>query len=169
MKDDDFSEFAASRLGRLSRIAFLLAGDHHAAEDLVQSTLEKVAEHWKRVSRMGSPDAYARRILYNEHVSVWRRTRLESSTNTPPEPESISDMAEGVVHRLMLRRALAKLTPRQRAVVVLRFYEDLSVTEAAQALGCTEGTVKSQTSLALTRLRQLAPELGEFSREVVLR
>ncbi len=167
MKDDDFSEFAASRLGRLSRIAFLLTGDHHGAEDLVQSTLEKVAEHWKRVSRMGSPDAYARRILYNEHVSVWRRTRLETSTDTPPEPAA-GDEAEAVVRRLMLRRALAKLTPRQRAVLVLRFYEDLSVTDAAHALGCSEGTVKSQTSLALTRLRQLAPELGDFSREVVL-
>jgi RNA polymerase sigma-70 factor (sigma-E family) len=167
MKDDDFSEFAASRLGRLSRIAFLLTGDHHGAEDLVQSTLVKVAEHWSRVSRVGSPDAYARRILYHEHISVWRRTRMETSAERPDEPCE-GDAAEAVVRRLMLRRALAKLTPRQRAVVVLRFYEDLSVAEAARVLGCSEGTVKSQTSLALTRLRQLAPELGDFSREVVL-
>jgi RNA polymerase sigma-70 factor (sigma-E family) len=166
--EDDFSEFARSRLARLSRIAFLLTGDHHAAEDLLQTALTKVAEKWKRVSQTGSPDAYVRRVLYNEHVSMWRRTRLEVTTEHPPEVATGQDEADSALRRIMLRVALARLTPRQRAVIVLRFFEDLSVGEAAEVLRCSEGTVKSQTSYALGRLRELAPELGDFSSKGVL-
>ncbi|GIH09702.1 DNA-directed RNA polymerase sigma-70 factor [Rhizocola hellebori] len=168
MEDDDFGEFLQARIARLSRIAFLLTGDHHAAEDLLQASLEKVAQHWKRIRRSGAPDAYVRRVLYHEHVSIWRKTRLETATDSIPEPAPSADEAEDVVRRVVLQRALSRLTPRQRAVVVLRFFEDLPVSDAAQVLGCSEGTVKSQTSLALTRLRQLAPELDDFSREGVL-
>lgn len=163
MDEDGFREFAEARLGRLSRVAYLLTGDHHAAEDLLQSALEKVASRWKRVSAMGSPDAYVRRVLYHEHVSIWRRTRLEISTDAPPDVLTGQDEGESAVRRIVLRRALSRLTPRQRAVVVLRFFEDLSVGEAAAALGCSEGTVKSQTAHALMRLRQLAPELADLA------
>jgi RNA polymerase sigma-70 factor (sigma-E family) len=169
VEDDDFGEFVRARIARLSRIAFLLTGDHHAAEDLLQACLEKVAQHWKRVRRAGSPDAYVRRALYHEHVSAWRRTRLETATERVPDGPLGSDEAEAVVRRIVLQRALSRLTPRQRAVLVLRFFEDLSVQEAAHVLDCSQGTVKSQTSLALARLRQLAPELDGFSREGVLR
>lgn len=164
MEDDEFREFVESRLGRLSRVAFLLTGNHHAAEDLLQSALEKVAQHWRRVAAGGSPDAYVRRVLYHEHVSIWRRTRLEVSTDQLPETATGDDDADTAVRRLVLQRALTRLTPRQRAVIVLRFFEDLSVEDTARVLGCSEGTVKSQTSHALSRLRELAPELGDFAR-----
>jgi RNA polymerase sigma-70 factor (sigma-E family) len=167
--DDDrgFREFAQTRLARLSRVAFLLTGDHHAAEDLLQSTLERVAQHWDRVVASGSPEGYVRKVLYHEHVSMWRRHRREMSTDSVPERQSGHDEAESALRRLLLERALAKLTHRQRAVVVLRFFEDLSVAEAAEALNCSTGTVKSQTSVALQRLRVLAPELADLITEGV--
>jgi RNA polymerase sigma-70 factor (sigma-E family) len=166
--DDEagFREFVASRLGRLSGVAYLLTGDHHAAQDLVQDALVKLARHWRRVSAVGSPDAYVRKVLYHEHVSSRRRRRpIETPDPAPPEASGSGDEAGDVVRRLMLRQALVRLTVRQRSVIVLRFYEDLSAAETAEALGCTIGTVKSQTHHALGRLRVLAPELAELVQE----
>jgi RNA polymerase sigma-70 factor (sigma-E family) len=167
--DDDrgFREFAQTRLARLSRVAFLLTGDHHVAEDLLQSTLERVAQHWGRVVASGSPEAYVRKVLYHENVSMWRRRRREISTDSVPERQAGPDEAESALRRVLLQRAMAKLTHRQRAVVVLRFFEDLSVAEAAEALNCSTGTIKSQTSVALQRLRELAPELADLMTEGV--
>jgi RNA polymerase sigma-70 factor (sigma-E family) len=166
--DDEaaFREFVAARLARMSGVAYLLTGDHHAAQDLVQATLVKLARHWRRVSTVGTPDAYVRRMLYNEHVSAWRRRRrVELPTAAPPERADARDEAADAVRRLMLRQALSRLTPRQRAVIVLRFYEDMSEADTAEALGCSVGTVKSQTHHALDRLRVLAPELADLVRE----
>ncbi|MDQ7905003.1 SigE family RNA polymerase sigma factor [Phytohabitans sp. ZYX-F-186] len=161
---DGFQEFVRARLMSLSRVAYLLAGDHNAAEDLVQSTLMKVALRWHQVREAADPDAYVRRILYNERISAWRRRGrgAEVLTDTPPERPSTVDEAEAVARRLMLRRALARLTARQRATIVLRFFEDLSPAEAAEVLGCSVNAVKSQTHHAVGRLRALAPELAEL-------
>ncbi|WP_144119596.1 SigE family RNA polymerase sigma factor [Catellatospora sichuanensis] len=168
MDDDGFREFVHARLSRLSRIAYLLTGDHHAAEDLLQNALVKLASRWSKVASGGAPDAYLRKILYHEHVSAWRRNRhlrAEWPTAEPPEGGSGRDMAAETVRRVLLEQALAKLTRKQRAVIVLRFVEDLSEADAAAALGVTVGTVKSQTSYALKRLRELAPELHVLVRE----
>jgi RNA polymerase sigma-70 factor (sigma-E family) len=163
--DDGLREFLSGRLAALSRTAYLLTGDHHAAEDLLQNTLVIVAARWHRVSAADDPAAYVRRILYHEHVSSWRRNRhlrAEHSTASVPERAGPRDMSGDIVRRVVLERALARLTPRQRAVIVARFYEDLTEIDAAAALGCSVGTIKSQTHHALGGLGELAPELADL-------
>jgi RNA polymerase sigma-70 factor (sigma-E family) len=165
--DDGFRQFVVTRLSRLSRVAYLLTGDHHAAEDLLQSALVKVGVHWRRVRAADDPDAYVRRVLYHEWVSAWRRRsrRAEHPVGEPPEAAAEGDVADDTVRRILLERALAKLTPKQRAVIVLRYFEDLSEVDTADALACSVGTVKSQTSHALGRLRTLAPELADLIKD----
>jgi RNA polymerase sigma-70 factor (sigma-E family) len=159
--EEGFREFVRARLPRLSRAAYLLAGGHAQAEDLLQGALIKAALHWSKVSAAGDPEAYIRKILYHEHVRVWRRRRfLEHSTAQVPDRAAGGDETDRAVLRLVLEQALAKLTPRQRAVIVLRYFEDLSEAVTAQVMGTSVGTVKSQTSHALSRLRALAPELA---------
>jgi RNA polymerase sigma-70 factor (sigma-E family) len=155
-------DFLAVRLPTLSRVAYLLTGDHHAAEDLVQSVLVKVARHWRRVSAADKPDAYVRRMLYNEHVTAVQRRGDSIPVAVTPERAADVDFADSVVRRVVLRRALTMLTARQRVVLVLRFFEDLSENDTAQLLGCSPGTVKSQVHHALRRLRTLAPELTDL-------
>jgi len=157
---DGFAEFVTARGPALSRVAYLLMGDHHAAADLVQAALERAARHWVRVSAAGDPDGYVRQIMVNQRTSWWRRHRGLVSTGTVPD-RPVGDQTARSVDRIVLARALAALAPRQRAIVVLRFYEDYSVSATAEALGCSEGTVKSQTHDALTRLRHLLPELTD--------
>lgn len=145
----------------LLRAAYLLTGDAHAAEDLVQAALERCAGRWDKLGEQ--PEAYVRRVMYHLNVSWWRRrrSRPESLVEEPPEtPAAGHD--EATVVALLLQGALRRLTARQRTVLVLRFYEDLSEAQVADAMGCSVGTVKSQTSAALRRLRQLAPELDEL-------
>lgn len=164
--EEGFREFVRTRLPRLSRAAYLLAGGHAQAEDLLQATLIKAAVRWSRISAVGDPEAYIRKILYHEHVRSWRRRRfLEQPTAVVPDGPSPADETERAVLRLVLEQALAKLTPRQRAVVVLRYFEDLSEAATAQVMGTSVGTVKSQTSHALARLRKLAPELAGLVEE----
>ncbi len=147
----------------LSRIAYLLTGDHHDAQDLVQAVLVKVLRQWRRVAAAQAPDSYLRRMIYHEHVSAWRRRRRgEVLAAEPSGPGVEPDFADASVRKLALRQALARLTPRQRAVIVLRFFEDMSEVDTAEVLGCSLGTVKSQTHHALGRLRTLAPELADF-------
>jgi RNA polymerase sigma-70 factor (sigma-E family) len=169
--DDGFGDFVRSRLGPLSRVAYLLTGDHHSAEDLLQSALIKVAGRWRRLAAEGNPEAYLRKVLYHEHISAWRSRsrRPRVSAAAFPELACQHDEAADVVRRLVLRQALDRLTRKQRAVLVLRFFEDLSEADTAQALGCSVGTVKSQTSYALGRLRVLAPELATLIQEKALR
>jgi RNA polymerase sigma-70 factor (sigma-E family) len=126
--DDGFREFVRSRIGPLSRVAYLLTGDHHGAEDLLQAALIKLAGRWKRLAQHGHPEAYLRKVLYHEHISAWRRRsrRPEVSIAMPAERAGHHDEAGDVVRRLVLRQALDKLTRKQRAVLVLRFFEDLS-------------------------------------------
>lgn len=168
MEDDDgFREFVEARLARLSRVAYLLTGQHDDAEDLLQATLVKVAVRWRRVAGAGDPEAYVRKVMYHERILTWRKWRRQvvQPADGVPELGHAGDGADVVVRRILLERALARLTWRQRAVLVLRYFEDLSAADTAAVLGCSIGTVKSQTSHALGRLRTVAPELAELIRE----
>ncbi len=152
-----FDEFVAARSGALLRTAWLLTGDHHLAEDLVQHALMQVARHWERIST--SPEAYARRTMHHQHISLWRRRHFTETAwggYDAAQPATDPDL------RLSVTEALARLTPKQRAVLVLRFFEDLTEAQAATVLGVSVGTVKSSTRQALSRLRALAPELADL-------
>ncbi|WP_214319918.1 SigE family RNA polymerase sigma factor [Nonomuraea sediminis] len=154
---DGFRAFVYSRERALMRTAYLLTGDPHLAEDLLQSVLAKVAQKWHKLERDANPEAYARRALVNEHIS-WRR-RLRHAELPSAAPPDLPERGQDVELKLALRDALARLTPKQRAVIVLRYYEDRTERETADLLGCSVGTVKSQTNYALSKLRALAPEL----------
>ena len=168
-----FNAYVRERWAPLLRTATLLTGDRHAAEDLVQETLVRAAQHWSRVEP-ATADAYVRRILYTRSVDAWRWRRHQPDPvdiASHPEPvEGVTESPDAVAARLTLAEALSRLTPRQRAVLVARFYEDRTEVDAARVLGCSVSTVKSQTRHALERLRVLAPELAAtFGREEVVR
>ena len=156
---EDFSAFAVSRWPGLVRLAFGLTGDRWAAEDLAQATLTRAYVAWRRVSRADDPDAYLRRILVNASNRRFRRHRVAEQPGDPPET-AVEGPAELVSERTVLLAALRQLPPRQRAVVVLRYWEDLTDTQIAATLGCSPGTVRSQLSRALAKLRE-SPVLGE--------
>ena len=156
-REVELREFVSARGAALSRAAFLLTGDHQAAEDLVQETYVVMVRRWHRSGTV-DPEAYVRRILYSRFVDGWRRRRLLELPWASPPDVAGRDEEEPVTDRLTLAGALARLTPRQRAVLVLRFYEDLSVTQAAAALDISPNTVKSHTRDAIQRLRELAPD-----------
>lgn len=144
----------------LLRSAYLLTGDQHLAEDLVQTALGKTHLAWRRV-RIDTAEAYARRVMYHEHVSRWRRSRIrESFPGDLQEGPTGPDATAEVNAKLAVRRALLQLGKRQRAVLVLRYFEDRSERDTAEVLGISVGTVKSQTHRALAQLRVLAPELS---------
>lgn len=159
---ESFDAWAAATQHSLLRTATLLTGDHHRAEDLVQEALTKVALRWRRL-RDEHPSAYARQVIVRDNISWWRRNRREPVHQV--EAPSIPSASLVVDRRLVLQQALARLTPRQRAVVVLRYYDDLSETQTAEVMGVSVGTVKSQTHLALRRLRERAPELADLLEE----
>ncbi|MCX4469165.1 RNA polymerase sigma-E factor [Micromonospora sp. MW-13] len=148
--------FVESHQLRLLRSAYLICGNQHQAEDLLQDALLKLALRWPSV-REGDPAAYVRAILYRDAVSWWRRRRRERLSEYPPE--QLTRDRDGAL-RLALHDALGRLPPRQRAVLVLRYFEDLTETSTAEVLGVTVGTVKSQCHAGLRRLREVAPELG---------
>jgi RNA polymerase sigma-70 factor (sigma-E family) len=153
-RDLDFSEYFAARVQRFRRVAFALCGDWHGAEDLVQAMFVQLYRRWRRV-RPDTVDAYARRILLNLFFAGRRRSGWEYVT--PSLPDSASLPGRDASLRLDVERALAELTPRQRAMVVLRFLEDLPVAEVAALLGVAEGTVKSQTARGVEALRAALP------------
>ncbi|ADD42908.1 SigE family RNA polymerase sigma factor [Stackebrandtia nassauensis] len=157
MTDDPVSEFdafARARTPALLRAAYLLTGDQHSAEDLVQSALARTMRAWKRLQRTENADAYTRKTMYHLQVRWWRRrTRERQYYQRWEQPGTVSDSSEDVGRQLELQAALRRLTAKQRAVLVLRFFEDLSVVETAEVLRCTTGTVKSQTAKALLRIR----------------
>jgi RNA polymerase sigma-70 factor (sigma-E family) len=158
VSDDDFRDFATAASPSLSRTAYLLTGDHQLAEDLLQSALANTFRHWRRI-RTGNPVAYVRQAMHREQISWWRRRRpIEHLSGEPVERGRAEDLADHAAQRLSLAQLLAQLPPRQRAVVVLRFYDDLTEVETARVLGCAVGTVKRQTYDALARLRQAMPE-----------
>jgi len=151
--DAEFTDFVHGAWPGLYRTAYLLIGDHQLAEDLVQTSLAKTYASWGKVKEPAAAPAYARVVLANTAASWFRRRGWRNEHPTETLPDS------GVEHdpstRTAVVDALATLAPRQRAVVVLRYYDDLSVREVAHALGISEGTVKSQTSDALARLRHV--------------
>ncbi|MEW2571518.1 SigE family RNA polymerase sigma factor [Streptomyces sp. NPDC047070] len=153
-----FREFVENRSTTLLRTAVLLSGgDRHAAEDLLQNALIKAAGRWHRIDE---PEAYVRQILYRQQVSRWRLKwrRRELTVAEPPE-RTDADAASATELRILMRGALARLTARQRTVLVLRYFEDLPEADVARILGCSVGTVRSTTHRSLARLRVLAPEL----------
>ncbi len=158
----DFDVFVRSRSRALLRAACLLTGDQHLAEDLVQSALARTYRSWHRLRDVNHAEAYARRTMYHLQISFWRRCRVpEALSGDLPEPLRAvrREDTNALALRLVLGRALLRLTPKQRAVLVLRFFEDRSEAETAEVLGVSTGTVKSQTARALLRLRATAPEL----------
>lgn len=156
---DTFREFVSGRSAALMRTAFLLTGDHQHAEDLVQSALFKSVRVWSRIQ--ANPEAYVRRIMVNENISRWRRRRVHEVTLVDL-PAHLPAEAPDPDVRLTLLAALDRLTTKQRTVLVLRFFEDLTEVQTAALLGIGPGTVKSQTRQALDRLRTLAPELSDL-------
>lgn len=154
-----FEDFIAARSRQLQRTAYLLTRDHHLAQDLVQTTYAKVWPAWSRISGE-EPEAYVRRVMINTYTSWWRRKwRGETPTEELPDVGRSGEQ-ERVDDRAGLWAALGRLPARQRAVVVLRYFEDLSEAETARLLGCSTGNVKSQASRALAKLR-LDPALLE--------
>jgi RNA polymerase sigma-70 factor (sigma-E family) len=157
---EGFDDFVGTRSPRLLRIAFLLTRDWALAEDLLQTALARAWEAWQRIE--GEPEPYVRRIIVNAYASSWRRKwRGELPTADLPETPIAVDPNAGLDDRDRLWRALGRLPRRQRAVLVLRYFEDLSEAEIADVLDCSIGTVKSQASRALAKLRldeTLVPE-----------
>jgi RNA polymerase sigma factor (sigma-70 family) len=159
--DAAYVEFVTGRMAWLRRFAFLLCRDWHRADDLVQTAVTKLYANWPRAERMENLEAYTRRILVNTYLAEqrapwWKRVVVHGDRQT------LDDASQGALHRggevdleasLDLRDALMRLTPRQRAVLALRYFDDLSVAEAAAALGCSPGNIKKQTWVALGALR----------------
>jgi RNA polymerase sigma-70 factor (sigma-E family) len=145
VRDQEFQDLYVGRAPALRRTAFLLCGDWHQAEDLVQVAFEKVYASW---SRLREPEAVLRRTLVRCWIDETRRPhrREQPVADVPDRPDELPE-------QVSLRRALSAVPPRQRACLVLRFYDDLSVADTARLLGCTQGTVKSQTSRGLEALR----------------
>jgi RNA polymerase sigma-70 factor (sigma-E family) len=162
-----FADFVTARTRVLIRVAYMLTGDQHAAEDLLQSALTKTAARW-RTLRHEDPEGYVRTVMYREQVSWWRRLGRHREMAVDPPPDRVAaDTSGNTDLRLSVREALLRLPPAQRAVLVLRFFEDLTETQAADVLGCSVGTVRSRTHRALARLRELLPtDVGRHVTEV---
>ena len=159
--DRQFPEFFAGQYGPLRRLGFLLTGDWAQAEELAQETLVRVWWRWPLVRRQRHPEAYARKVLVNRHRSLLRRLRLEARHAGRGEPEPVADPGSRE-ELLVVRAAIRRLPPRQRAVLVLRYHEDLPEQEVARLLRVPLGTVKSTTNRALARLRRdLAGQLPD--------
>lgn len=152
-EEAEFDELVAGRAYSLRRTAYLMCGDWHQAEDLVQVTFMKLHASWHRIRRQEAFDAYLRKTLLRALIDEKRRARWrwEAPTDVLPEVVDPAPLPDGV--RDLLVAGLRRLPPRQRATLVLRYFEDLSVEETAHALGCSPGTVKSQTSKGLAALR----------------
>ena len=154
-EDEEFREFVTTRRNALLRSAYLLTGDHGKAEDLVQTTLERTHRRWGRIQHRDSPERYARRVMINLTISTSRLKRFrERPLESAPEPRT-ADPCDRVAERDLLWSALQQLPAGMRAALVLRYYEDLSQEETASLLGCSVGTVKSQTSRGLASLRRV--------------
>jgi RNA polymerase sigma-70 factor (sigma-E family) len=161
MREDEsaYRDFVTTRIAHLRRVAFLVCGDWHLAEDAVSTALAKLYVHWDKVRDRERIDAYARtmvvRAVLDERRRPWRRER--NPYDEAVVARSVPDSTAQVHDRLLLRKALESLPRRRRAVLVLRFYEGLSVEETADAMGCAAGTVKSQTARGLATLRDILP------------
>lgn len=179
--EQEFAEYFSARRDAVRRSAYLLCGDWQRADDLAQTAFVALYRRWRKIRDPGALDAYVRRSVVRAAIDESRRPwHRERFTDSPPEPPAgttdrrtgVNDPAEEVANRDALLAALRAIPPRQRAVLVLRYWEDLDVTSTARALGCTEGTVKSQAARGLAALRgRLGDLLAEFrpggTREVI--
>ena len=155
MRDSDevaFGDFMAARWAALFRTAYLITGDRHEAEDLLQTSLAKTFVSWRRVRDKGAADAYVRRVMVNTAASRWRSGRHEQATAVLPDAGHDGGV-ESATTQVVLWQRISELPPRMRATLVLRYYEDLTEAETAREMGCSVGAVKSQTHHALKRLR----------------
>jgi RNA polymerase sigma-70 factor (sigma-E family) len=157
-RDEEFQGFVVGRWPRLVRTAFLLTGERHAAEDLVQTTLEQVYVAWRKVGSADDPDTYVRRVMINAHARRHRRRLKEylaprSDASLVPELPDSGDRIAQADDRGTLLKALAALPTRQREAVVLRYWEDLSESQTAEAMGCSVGAVKSNAARGIAKLR----------------
>lgn len=159
MREDaeTFDAFVRARLPHLLRFGRALTGSEHAAADLVQDALERTLVKWPKITSE-DPEGYVRRAMVNRSISVWRKLRRERLTDQLPQSSYDDPEHDGA-----LLDALRRLPPRQRAVIALRYYEDLTEAQTAAILGCSVGTVKSQASQAMSRLRSLLGETEEGS------
>jgi RNA polymerase sigma-70 factor (sigma-E family) len=160
--EDDFAAYFAARFPRLRGLAYLLCGDWHRADDLAQLAFVRLAASWHRVRDPGAVDAYLRTCLLRSYLSDQRRARWRRETTAGELPEVAGgpDPADAATDRVAVMRALAQVPPRQRAVLVCRYFEGLDVAATAAALGCTEGTVKSQTARGLDGLRRVLGDVN---------
>ena len=157
----DFTEFVEANMPALLRYGHALTGNPHDAADLVQAVLEKVGSRWSKIERKAAdPAAYVRRSMANAHISHWRRRRRETLVADIRDPHGVTQPDR--LDNEPLWHALRDLPPRQRAVLVLRYYEELSEAEIADSLGVSAGTVKSQASKALRNLRATLPALDDL-------
>ena len=160
-EEGEFAAFVAARSHALLRTAYLLTGDDQAAEDLLQTALLSTLRHWRRIRDRESLEAFVRRVMVNERRSWFRRRASSEITVATIHDRPGPDVHARVDDGELLQRALLTLPQRQRATLVLRFFDDLSEAEVATILGCSVGTVKSQTSKGLARLRGLLTEIDE--------
>jgi RNA polymerase sigma-70 factor (sigma-E family) len=151
--DEEFRDFMRGRWSAMVRLAYTLCGDQGHAEDIAQSAFASAYASWARVRKAGDPDAYVRAIVIHENSKRFRRQRPREELRADV-PDQATEADDVVAERAALRQALNRLGPRQRAVVVLRFWLDMTEAATAQALGCSVGTVKSQASRALDILRK---------------
>ncbi len=160
-RDAEYAEFVRTRTHALLRSAYLLTGDQHLAEDLVQEALARTHRAWARLERSGNAEAYARKVMYHAQVSIWRRPKVAEVLpgDLPDRAAGGADPARSAVDRVTLQRALLTLSAKQRAVIVLRYFEDRTEAEAAALLGVSVNTVKTQCARGLDRLRALIPDL----------
>jgi RNA polymerase sigma-70 factor (sigma-E family) len=163
---EGFAQFVEARQRALQRTAWLLTGDWAVAEDLVQTALVRSWPRWERIRRRDDPEIYVRRAMVNTWAS-WRRRRWwgERPSEVVPDAQAAGDMAAEVAVRVVVRGALRSLTARQRAVLVLRVYDDLTEAQVAQVLDCAVGTVKSTMAQAVARLREDPRLAGLMDRE----
>ena len=159
---EGFAQFVEARRRALLRTAWLLTGDWALAEDLVQTALVRSWPRWERIWRRGDPEMYVRRVMVNTWAG-WRRRRwrAEQPSGAVPDSPAAGDLAAEAALRVAVRGALGSLSDRQRAVLVLRVFDDLSEAQVAEVLGCAVGTVKSTMARAVARLRE-DPQLGEL-------
>jgi RNA polymerase sigma-70 factor (sigma-E family) len=149
-----FADFAAARTGALYRAAYLMVGDHGLAEDLVQEALTKTYVAWRRLHDQRNGEAYARKVITTTAITWWRRRSWSTEKPRDDVPElAVGDHSDRVHEHDAMWSALQDLPPRQRAAIVLRYYEDLTERETAAAMGCSVGTVKSQVFAGLEKLR----------------
>jgi RNA polymerase sigma-70 factor (sigma-E family) len=158
--EDDFTDFVAASSARLLRTAYLVTGDPQKAQDVLQTALERTYRRWGRVRRSELPEAYVRRMIVNAATDAWRAGRGRATVvfdeaHSPPTPDAAVD---GLIARQALLASVRELPVGQRAVLVLRYFDDLTEAETARVLGCSVGTVKSQHARAIARLRQLLPD-----------